>query len=417
MRNRMPRLCFFLLALMFSIVIGCASSFEPRPPEEINFRERAQTQSDGKFRVTAAVLSADEAQAVFGFALYKKGIQPIWLEIENKDDEPTWFLPYSVDPDYFPPLEVTYPYHRTFDSRFNDQIDRYFLKQAMGMHLPPDSVRSGFVFTNLDLGTKNFNVDLVGEDNLPHTFTFFIPVPGLRSDHQDVDFDNLYAAAEMKPYNQDGFRKALKDLPCCVTNEDGTQQGAPINLVIVADGLDLLRVLIRSGWNETAAAQNDSSSKKTITDDIPPDMRYKPVAPLYYYGRQQDASFREPRVGSFERNKLRLWLSPMQVEGQEVWVGQVSRDYGGQASAKTDHKLDLDEVRSFLLQNLWYAQGIKKYGFVKGNGAEASISQPKTTFRGTTYISDGFRVVMWLSPETVPLADIEVVDWEIPPEK
>lgn len=417
MRNRMPRPWLFLMALTFSVVMGCASSFEPRPPEEINFRERSQTQTDAKFRVTAAVLSADETKAVFGFALYKKGIQPIWLEIENKDDESTWFLPFSVDPDYFPPLEVTYPYHRTFNSQYNDQIDRYFLSQAIGFHLPPESVRSGFVFTNLDLGTKNFNVDLVGEDNQPHTFTFFIPVSGLRSDHQDVDFDNLYSAAEMQSYNADEFRSAITNLPCCVTNEDGTRQGAPINLVIVADSLDMLRVLIRSGWNETAAAQNDSSSKKTITADIPQNMRYKPVAPLYYYGRQQDASFREPRVGKFERNKLRLWLSPMRVEGQEVWVGQVSRDFGGQSSAKAAHKLDLDEVRSFLLQNLWYAQGIKKYGFVKGTGATAPISQPKTTFRGTIYITDGYRVVMWLSPDPVPLTDLEFVDWESPPER
>jgi len=415
MRNRMPRL--FLLALTFSILFGCASSFEPRPPEDINFRERAQTQTDGNFRVTATVLSADETQKVFGFALYKKGIQPIWLEIENMDDEPIWFLPFSVDPDYFPPLEVTYPYHRTFNSQYNDQIDRYFLKQTMGLHLPPESVRSGFVFTNLDLGTKNFNVDLVGEDNQPHTFTFFIPVPGLRSDHQDVDFDNLYSAAEMKSYTQDGFRKALKNLPCCVTSDDGTQLGAPINLVIVADGLDLLRVLIRSGWNETAAAQNDSSSKKTISTDIPQDMRYKPMAPLYYYGRQQDASFREPRMGRFERNQLRLWLSPLRVEGQDVWVGQVSRDFGEQSSAKAGHKIDLDEVRSFLLQNLWYAQGIKKYGFVKGAGAVSSISQPKTTFEGTTYITDGYRVIIWLSSDAVPLTDVEFVDWEHPPER
>ena len=69
-------------------------------------------------RVTAAVLSAEESEAVFGVSLYKRGIQPVWLEIENKDEEPTWFLPFSVDPDYFSPLEVTYPLHRTFDSRY-----------------------------------------------------------------------------------------------------------------------------------------------------------------------------------------------------------------------------------------------------------------------------------------------------------
>ena len=76
---------FWLLCTVLAvlIVIGCASSIQPRPIEEVNFQERTQTQADDKVRVTAAVLSADETEAIFGFELYKKGIQPIWLEIEN----------------------------------------------------------------------------------------------------------------------------------------------------------------------------------------------------------------------------------------------------------------------------------------------------------------------------------------------
>jgi hypothetical protein len=399
------------------IIAGCASTFQPRALEEINFRQRAQTQAEGNFRVTAAVLSARETEAVFGFALYKNGIQPVWLEIENKGDEPTWFLPYSVDPDYFPPLEVTYPYHRTFDSQYNDQIDRYFLDHAMGLYLAPRAVRSGFVFSNLNLGTKSFNVDLVGDDNLAHTFTFFIPVPGMRSDHQDVDFDNLYSADEIVSHQAAEFRKALEDLPCCVTNEDGTKPGAPINLVFITHGDDLLRVLIRAGWNETATTSIASSSQKDLISDIPQSFRYQSVAPLFYYGRPQDASFREPRAGEFERNKMRLWLSPMKFEGQEVWLGQVSRDYGKPSSGRAGQKLDLDEVRAFLLQNLWYAQGIKQYGFVKGRGAVSGIDNPRTTFRGTTYITDGYRVVIWLSGVPIPLPEVAVIDWDFPPER
>lgn len=72
MRNRLPRLCLSFSVFIFSIILGCASSFQPRPLEEISFQERSQTQSDGNFRVTAAVLSAKETEAVFGFALYKK---------------------------------------------------------------------------------------------------------------------------------------------------------------------------------------------------------------------------------------------------------------------------------------------------------------------------------------------------------
>jgi hypothetical protein len=89
-------------------------------------------------------------------------------------------LPFSVDPDYYSPLEVTYPFHRAFDKMYNDQIDRFFLDHAMGLFLAPGSSRSGYVFTNLDLGTKSFNADLIGDDNMVKTFTFFISVPGLR---------------------------------------------------------------------------------------------------------------------------------------------------------------------------------------------------------------------------------------------
>ena len=179
--------------------------------EETAFQTRAQTQSGGKVRVTTAVLSPEESRAVFDVPLYKKGIQPIWLEIENQDDKPIWFLPLSVDPDYYSTLEVTYPFHRAFDKMYNDQIDRYFLDQAMGLFLAPGSSRSGYVFTNLDLGTKSFNVDLIGDDNMVKTFTFFIPVPGLRADHQDVDFDNLYSAAEVVHYDEVNFKDALKN--------------------------------------------------------------------------------------------------------------------------------------------------------------------------------------------------------------
>jgi hypothetical protein len=94
---------------------------------------------------------------------------------------------------------------------YNDQIDRYFLDQAMGLFLAPGSSRSGYVFTNLDLGTKSFNVDLIGHDNMVKTFTFFISVPGLRADHQDFDFDNLYSAAEVVHYDEVNFRDALKN--------------------------------------------------------------------------------------------------------------------------------------------------------------------------------------------------------------
>ena len=97
----------FHLSLMVFIMffVGCASSFNPRPVDEVPFKERAQTQSEDGVTVTAAVLSAEESRAKFGVNLYSRNIQPIWLEIENNDDDPMRFLPIGSDPNYFTPLE------------------------------------------------------------------------------------------------------------------------------------------------------------------------------------------------------------------------------------------------------------------------------------------------------------------------
>ena len=137
MRNRLFLVWPSLLLVSISLFLGCASSFQPRPLEETNFQQCAQTQAKGNFRVTAAVLSAEETEAAFGFALYKKGVQPIWLEIENKDKEPLWFLPISLDPAYFTPLESAYLSRYAIRKSDHEELDRYFFKRGMGNHIGP----------------------------------------------------------------------------------------------------------------------------------------------------------------------------------------------------------------------------------------------------------------------------------------
>ena len=141
------------VTLCFLLILGCAS-FQPRPMEEVKFKERAQTKVDGGVRVTAAVLSAEESKEVFGVDLYKKGIQPIWLEIENGEKEPVAFLPGSVDREYFTPLQVSHLTYFTHAKDLNQEIDRHFYDLSMGYDIGPNKVRSGFVFTHLDTHTN-----------------------------------------------------------------------------------------------------------------------------------------------------------------------------------------------------------------------------------------------------------------------
>ena len=158
------------------IILGCASPFNPRPIEDAAFLERAQTQEENGVRVTAAVLSAEDCLAKFGVNLYSRGIQPVWLEIQNNNNNPVVFLPVGLDPEYVTPLESSYLSRFAIREADHDEMDKHFFARGMGNHVVPGNKISGFVFTNLDEGTKTFNVDVLGDDNNLRTFTFFIPV-------------------------------------------------------------------------------------------------------------------------------------------------------------------------------------------------------------------------------------------------
>ena len=120
-----------------------------------------------------------------------------------------------------------------------------------------------------------------------------------------------------------------------------------------------------------------------------------------------------------ERNHFRLWLTPIRYQGEQVWIGQISRDIGVRFTTKTitTHKIDadVDETREFLVENLAYAESLTQLGYVGGVG-EAPFDSPRQNLTGDPYFTDGLRAVLWLSTGDVDIEDIRLVDWEIPDE-
>jgi hypothetical protein len=403
-RSLLPAFC----VLVSSVLLGCAG-FAPTPIHESLFRTRAEEQTNKNVRVSAAVLGAEETEAVFGLPLYSKGIQPIWLEIENKTEHRMWFAPVSVDRDYFSPLEVAYMHHSGYSKTAQLRMDRYFHQHAIGNIVDPGKVQSGFIFTNLDLGTKAFNVELVGEGQEARTFTFLIPVPGLQVDHREVDWTRLRASQEKISFESaDAFRKAIEELPCCTTDADGARQADPINVVIIGEGKDVLFALLRSGWDETASAAGYDR-----TAQLPWEFRYQPVKPLFLFGRSQDAAFRKSRSTLNERNQLRLWLSPFQYEGKSVWVGQISRIIRRAVWEKFILEPDVDEARTYLLQDLWYAQALSRYGYIRISGV-SPLSEGRKSLHDDVYFTDGLCLVVWVSDEPQSFSEVRFEQWEIP---
>ena len=403
------------LLLGWTIVsTGCATGFEPKPIESVPFRDRAQTQIEAGIRVTAAVPSATESRDLFGVSLYKKRVQPVWLEIENSTQETVAFMPVGLDHYYHSPIEVASLNRST---RARAKAEQYFFQNGVNLQIAPGDTRSGFMFTNLDEGTKSFNVDIFGEDDAWY-FTFFIQVPGLAIDHYEVDFSSIYDEDQIMDFDDPAsLIETLEQLPCCTTDKGGMNQGDPLNLVIIGETEDLFYAFIRAGWDETEVVTAASGFKTAMSFITGGQYRYSPISSLYMFDRRQDIAMQRIRENIHERNHFRLWLSPMTFQGKRVWIGQISRDIGVRFTWKTitTHKIDpdVDETREFLLENLAYNAVWAMFAYIRGVGS-APIDQPSQNVTGDLYYTDGLRAVMWIPSGTVDMEDIGYEEWADP---
>jgi hypothetical protein len=292
------------------------------------------------------------------------------------------------------------------------ETNQGFYEKRLRQVIEPGGERSGYVFSRVDQGTKTFNVDIVSETN-KYLTTFFIPVPGLRLDHYEVDWQSLYSEGELVDVDLEGLASGLEYMPCCVSDKSQENTGDPLNIAIVGDIDDVYYAFMRAGWDETETIYGGSLWKTINSSLFGNEYRYSPVSALYVFGRPQDVAFQKARSTIDERNHLRLWLSPMRYQGKPVWIGQISRDIGVRLTWKTitTHKIDanVDETREYLLEDLVYAQSLAKFGYVQGVG-EYLYDSPRGNLTGDPWFTDGLRVVLFVSREQIDISEIEFLN-------
>jgi hypothetical protein len=378
--------------------------------------ERSQSKIDGDVRVTVAVLGAEESRQLFGVNLAGQDIQPVWVRVQNADTVAYWLMSAGLDPAYFSPLEAAYAFHGTIGSSVNKKIDDHFRVMNFRNPIAPGTSVSGFVFTNRDEGTKVVDIDLVGQGKIKF-FTFFVPVPGIKTDYHEVDFENLYAEEEIVNLDENELRTELENLPCCATNEDGTENGDPLNLVLIGSREDISSAFVRRGWLPAEQTYGKAVWKTIKSFLFGSRYRYSPVSPLYFSKRQQDIAGQKPRHTVHQRNHLRMWLSPMRYQGKPVWIAQISRDIGVRFTFKTwppvTHKIDpdIDEAMYALMEDLIYSQQLAKIGWVKGVGV-ATRSKPRHNLTGDPYFTAGLRAVLMFDRRPYSFTEIQSFDWE-----
>jgi len=98
------------LAACLICTFGC-EKFHPQPLDKIGLEQRAKSNTDGNVTVSVAALSKEEARGVLGVDLDRKGIQPVWVKVENREAIPFLIPPIVMDHEYFSPMEAAWQAH------------------------------------------------------------------------------------------------------------------------------------------------------------------------------------------------------------------------------------------------------------------------------------------------------------------
>jgi hypothetical protein len=412
------KLCSICITLAL-LCIGCTSTVPVHESETLDYKSREITHRNGRVLVSASALSIEESHDIYGLSLDSIGVQPVWIEVENGEDQAYWLMSPGIDPNFFLASEVAEALASTHEDETTEVLEQRFNALAFKNPIPPGMKVSGFVLTNLDKGVKIVQVDLVG-DRRHKSFSFFAVVPGFRSDYRErrMLMGDLYGEDEIINYtDEDSFRAALAALPCCVTNKDRTKNGDPLNLVIVGGVEDAFPGFVRRGWHPTEETYFGSLYKMLESVLSGERYPYAPVSPLYLYDRSQDFALQKARDNIHQRNHLRLWLSPMRYHGKLVWVGQISRDIGARFTIHspylTTHKIDpdVDEARTALLEDMVYSQSLVQLGLAKGVGA-ADKDSTRSNLTRDPYYTDGFRGVLIFDVHPTNITDIKLLPWE-----
>ncbi len=393
-------------------------------PQDKSFLDRAQQQAIDGLDVKVAVLSDHETQHYFGVRLAHRGLQAVWIHCANNSNRPYRLEFYSVDPRYYTPLEAAYVSHFSVGERLlsfgilswlflpllpllpfklasarsaNKRMRALFKQESFRFGpIRPGDQRQGIVFTCVDEGTKNLNLEFIAHDH-DCQLSFSLEVPGLAV----RDTDQLFESRKLRDVAENELASWLHQFAPCTTNKPGTTEGDPLNLVVIGDHTTILQCF-GGRWDEAEAITFATCLKTARAFLLDAGYRYSPVSSLFVNGQMQQLALQRARARINERIHLRLWRTELSFHGQQVWIGQVSRDIGVRFTPKTwnltTHRIDpdVDEARDYVVDYLITARHVSGFGYTEGVGA-AHASSPRHNLTGDPYFTDGKRAVLQLS--------------------
>jgi hypothetical protein len=412
----------------FPVVRHMVVKYSPKPRRR-SFIDSALHAERESVSVSIAALDARQSLELFGVPMARRGIQPLWLRIENHGATRCRLHLVSIDPNYYSPHEAAAANHFSVGWRLlsfgllgclaflpvlllvplkfisalraNRRMDGVFHEQAFRLRpIAPGKQSEGFVFTGLDVGTKVVHLRLLRVEGSIE-FDFSLPVPGIDPDHESRELAAPRAPVQTVDCDLPELFRRLEAMPRAVTGPFGLREGDPANLVVIGDFVTLLTAF-GARWDESEVISFQTCWKTAKAFVLGSKYRYSPISALYLFGRSQDFALQRIRKSINERLHLRLWMTELRYAGKPVWVGQVSRDIGVRLTYRvwnlTTHRIDpdVDESRDYVLEDLLESERVAKLGYVPGVGP-CDRAAPRYNLTGDPYFTDGNRAIAVVS--------------------
>jgi hypothetical protein len=188
-----------------------------------------------------------------------------------------------------------------------------------------------------------------------------------------------------------------------VTRNSAGIAGDPLNVGLVGDLNEIIRLMTAAGW--TRADPLSIRSDFRIAESVALHRSYKnaPVSTLFYQGRREDIAFEKPiGTSAARRHHVRLWkVLERGAEGRNVWLGAATldRDVGfSRYTGQITHHIapDIDAERQFILGELAGAGMVSTVYSVSGIGPTLNGRNGE----GDWYYTDGEIEIAVISPTT-----------------
>jgi len=190
----------------------------------------------------------------------------------------------------------------------------------------------------------------------------------------------------------------LSKIPRRVSDQQGNP-GDMVNVLILGTQDQVVKTFAAAGWVHVDSSVGDTVLTGLVDSLEKKDYLTMPMSTLYLFNRPQDYGFAhaEPVKVVMSRNHLRVWKSPYEIGGRQVWCIAATHDIGferDQRNNSVTHKIDpsIDGEREYVNDTLSSTGLVAQRDHVTPPDAMTSAK----TATGGEFHSDGRIVVLVL---------------------